>query len=302
MLMRTKALEWRFRKGQVRTVIALGVVVAAYFLQDTILTGPYHQTRTWLGISPPPPNTLLCSAFGILVSFRLLWWLAITGLVAFLDPPGIAPVLRLHKLQVVYFLKGLTVGFAVMAATVLMIVAVGDAQLRSSPGSAAVHVAYGLAWLSGEIMGAAGEELLFRGLILVLTTRLFGMRIAILISALAFSLAHGANPGASIIWMLRLAVAGMLLAYSVFRSGTILWGIGYHAGWNFASAPLFGAAGSGYIDQGHIFSFLPSGSAVITGGPVGPEGSAFAFAAVVVGILFLLWTVPPNEDRRYLEG
>ena len=183
--------------------------------------------------------------------------------------PGITPVLRHHQRQVIYLLKGLAIGFSVMVATVLMIVAVGDAQLRLSPGSASIHAAYGIAWLLAEIVGAAGEEVLFRGLILVLASRLLGMRMAIVISALAFSLAHGANPGASYIWMVRLAAAGMLLGYSVFRSGTLWWGIGYHAGWNFASAPLFGAVGSGYLDQGHIFAFLPSENALVTGGPVG---------------------------------
>ena len=257
------------RISQVRTIIAMGVVVAAYFLEDTILTTPYYQTRAWLGISSSPPNTLLCAAYSILVSFRLLWWLIIAGSVAFIDPPGITPVLRHHQRQVIYLLKGLAIGFSVMVATVLMIVAVGDAQLRLSPGSASIHAAYGIAWLLAEIVGAAGEEVLFRGLVLVLASRLLGIRMAIVISALAFSLAHGANPGASYIWMVRLAAAGMLLGYSVFRSGTLWWGIGYHAGWNFASAPLFGAVGSGYLDQGHIFAFLPSGNALVTGGPVG---------------------------------
>jgi CAAX protease family protein len=182
-----------------------------------------------------------------------------------------------------------------------MILTVGDAQLRLSPGTASIHAAYGIAWLLGEIIGAAGEEVLFRGLILVLASRLFGVRIAIVISALAFSLAHGANPGTRYIWMVRLAAAGMLLAYSVVRSGTLWWGIGYHAGWNFASAPLFGAVGSGYLDQGHIFSFLPSGNPLVTGGPVGPEGSAFAFLAVVIGFGFLILTVHPNEGDLYLE-
>lgn len=129
--------------SQVRTIIAMGVVVAAYFLEDAIVTTPYHQIRAWLGIPPPPPNTLLCAAYSILVSFRLLWWLIIAGFVAFIEPPGITPVLRHHQRHVTYYLKGLAIGFSVMVATVLMIVAAGDAQLRLSPGSASIHAAYG---------------------------------------------------------------------------------------------------------------------------------------------------------------
>jgi membrane protease YdiL (CAAX protease family) len=186
-----------------------------------------------------------------------------------------------------------------MAATVLTIVFVGDAQIHSSPGTAAVHTVYGVAWFLAEILGAAGEEILYRGLLLILVMRLFGMRMAMVVSALAFMAGHGANPGASVVWMVRLALAGLLLAYSIFRSGTVWWATGYHAGWNFASAPLFGAVGSGYFDRGSIFTFLSSGSALITGGPVGPEGSVFAFLAVVIGFGFLVLTVPAREQRHY---
>lgn len=286
------------KSRHLRTVIALAVVVAGYFLQDSSLTVLYHSARTWLGILPAAtPHTLVCSAFNLLVAIRLIWWIAITALVAVIDPPGIAAVLHYDKRQATNLLKGLAIGLAVMAAAILTIVAVGDAQLSPSPGSVTVHAAYGAGWLIGETLGAAGEELLFRGLILVLTARLFGIRAAIIVSALAFSLAHGANPGASYIWMVRLGAAGLLLAYSVLRSGSLWWAIGYHAGWNFASAPLFGAAGSGYIDQGHIFTFLPTGSNLITGGAVGPEGSVFAFVAVVIATILLLTTTPPNEVK-----
>ncbi len=297
-----EAFGWRFIRGHVRTLIAVMVVAAGYFFQDQILTAPYHHARTWLGISPPPPHTLVCSAFSILVSFRLIWWLAIARIVAFVDPPGIAPLLRYRRRALSYLLKGMAIGFAVMSLTILTIVAVGAAHLCSSPGSAIIHIAHGTGWLLAETIGAAEEEVLFRGLLLVLVNRLLGERATIVITALAFSLAHGANPSASSIWMVRLAAAGALLAYSVFRSGTVWWGIGYHAGWNFASAPFFGAVGSGYRNEGHILSLLPSGSAVITGGTVGPEGSIFAFLAVVIGVGLLVLTVPQDRKRRNLQG
>jgi len=143
--------------------------------------------------------------------------------------------------------------------------------------------------LANDFIGAAGEEILFRGLIFLGLRRLGGTTLALVGSALAFSLVHGANPGASTIWMMRLFAQGLLLAYAVVRTGTLWWSIAYHAGWNWASAPIFGAVGSGYTDQGHLMTLTPSGSFLITGGDVGPEGSIFAFVAVAVatGLLFL---------------
>jgi hypothetical protein len=73
-------------------LIALAIVVAGYFLQDLALDVPYHAIRAWMGISPPPPHTLVCSAYTLLVTLRLAWWLAVTGLVVLIDPKGIADV------------------------------------------------------------------------------------------------------------------------------------------------------------------------------------------------------------------
>jgi hypothetical protein len=74
--------------------------------------------------------------------------------------------------------------------------------------------------------------------------------------------------------------------------------VGYHTGWNWASAPLFGAAGSGYLDQGHLFDFTPTGSVLITGGTVGPEGSIFAFVAVLCAFILLLASTRQGTENQ----
>ena len=88
-----------------------------------------------------------------------------------------------------------------------------------------------------------------------------------LISGLMFSGLHLSNHGATRIWLLRLFLQGVLLAYAVFRTGSLWWSVGYHTGWNWVSAPFFGAVGSGYLDEGHIFKFYPRGSAWVSGVP-----------------------------------
>jgi membrane protease YdiL (CAAX protease family) len=288
-------------KNQPRTIIAIGVVVAAFLLHVTVVTSAYQHVRSWLGISPPPPNTLLCSAYSLLMSFRLIWWLAIAALVALIDPPGIVPVLRPNKRQAIYFLKGLAIGFAVMAAVVLMIVAVGDAQLHSSPGSAPVHMAYGVAWLLAEILGAVGEEVLYRGLILVLVTRLLGKRTAIVTSAFAFALAHGANPGASYVWMVRLAVAGLLLAYSVFRSGTVWWGTGYPRWMELCERSALRRSRQRISRSGEYLHFPSLGECLDHGRVRGPGGKRLRFPGCCRRHWISCIDRPPNDQRRYLE-
>jgi uncharacterized protein len=52
------------------------------------------------------------------------------------------------------------------------------------------------------------------------------------------------------------------------------------------------------LDEGHLFNFEPHGSAWITGGTVGPEGSVFAFVAVMMALACLLTA---TRNRRTEE-
>ena len=198
-------------------------------------------------------------------------------------------------------LAGLAIGLMVMIATILAIIASGSATVSASAQTATSAAVYGSGWPVFDFIGAAGEELYGRVAILLVAQSLIGWRGAIVVSGLMFSVLHLVNPGVSWLWLLRLFVQGAVLAYAVYRTGSIWWSIGYHTGWNWASAPLFGAAGSGYLDQGHLFDFRPTGSSWITGGPIGPEGSVFAFLAVLCAFGLLKATTSSSRLRNSLS-
>lgn len=138
------------------------------------------------------------------------------------------------------------------------------------------------------IIGAAGEELAGRVAVLLVAQPLIGRRGAILASGVLFAGIHLGNPGVTNVWLARLFLQGLLLAYAMYRTGSFWWSVGYHAGWNWGGAPLFGAAGSGYLNEGHLLNFVPIGPEWITGGSVGPEGSIFAFFAMLAAFVLLI--------------
>ena len=247
-------------------LIAVAVLVAALFLQDVFVQQCLAGLKHFVTFAPrPAPNVMTNSGYLRVVCCRLLWWSLAGWLIFRIDPEPFVKTLRARPVAGREFLGGLAIGFLVMAAIILCTVALGDAQLSLAPGSLWGRVAFGARWLTGEIIGAAGEEILYRGLIFLIAARLIGVPGAAVVSSLLFALGHGANPGASVIWMVRLFAAGLLLCYSVVRSRGLWWAIGYHAGWNFGSAPTFGAAGSGYINEGHILSYQPAGPSLMTG-------------------------------------
>jgi hypothetical protein len=191
-----------------------------------------------------------------------------------------------------YVLLGFATGLTVMLAAMLGILALKSATVSAPEQSWTSALGNGFKWVLLDFLGALGEEIYGRAVILIVAERFLGPRGAMLISGVMFSGLHFSNPGATWVWLLRLFCQGVLLAYAVFRTGSLGWSVGYHTGWNWVGAPLLGAVGSGYMDEGHIFDFHMHGSIWITGGSVGPEGSILAFLAVstALGILLLTTT------------
>ncbi|WP_049789242.1 CPBP family intramembrane glutamic endopeptidase [Granulicella tundricola] len=277
----------------------MAIVVAAYFIAGPIELFIFHSLTHAFNLRSGSPNTLIKSRYGTLMLVRLLLnsvlWVAVCKM---LNRSAIAfPLNRRRFLR--HTLVGLATGLAVMLATMFSIWGLEAAVVTRSGQTLASACGNGFAWLILDFVGALGEELYGRAIVLVVAERFLGWRGAVLVSGLMFSGFHLDNPGASRIWLFRLFAQGCVLAYATFRSRSIWWSVGYHTGWNWISAPLFGAAGSGYLDEGHLFNFAPHGSIWITGGAVGPEGSIFAFVAVFValGLLFITTSSIKKQKR-----
>ena len=272
-------------------------LVAAYFAFDPVEAAAYHPLAQLFSLHMIADGEMGLLPYGLLMLVRLaLDLVVVAGVLAILSRsstgfPLVGP--RMVPLTI----AGLAIGLLVMAGAIGAIVAGGDAMVAASTQTAASSMLHGTGWLAFDYLGATGEELYGRVAVLLVAQGLVGWRGAVLVSGLMFSVLHLGNPGADWLWLSRLFVQGTLLACAVYRTGSVWWSVGYHTGWNWASAPLFGAAGSGFLDQGHVLNFTPTGSRWITGGPIGPEGSIYAFVAVLCAFTLLVVTVPSRHMR-----
>ncbi len=150
------------------------------------------------------------------------------------------------------------------------------------------------------IGGAAFEELLFRGVIFRLVEEWTGTWIALAVSAILFGLAHAANPGATPVSSLAIALeAGILLgaAYALTRN---LWlPIGLHFAWNFFEGPVFGTQVSGHSFLRDALTSQLTGPSWITGGSFGPEaGLPAIITCTIAAVLLLVLASRSNEIAR----
>ena len=134
---------------------------------------------------------------------------------------------------------------------------------------------------------ALGEELVFRGVPLVLLAAVTGRGTAVVAVAIGFALAHIGNPNVTALGLGNIALAGVLLGLAFYAPGGIWTATGVHLGWNALLACLDTPV-SGVPFRIPLLDYRPGGPAWLTGGGFGPEGGLAATVAMTVGIVLAL--------------
>lgn len=111
--------------------------------------------------------------------------------------------------------------------------------------------------------------------------------------------AHLRNAGESSAGLFAVFLFGMLFCVMRLRTGALWYGIGLHAGWDWAQSFLFGVPDSGTVARGRAFVPSIDGVAWLTGGTAGPEASAITLA-LLLGVLCLLALRPGPRMKATL--
>ena len=141
------------------------------------------------------------------------------------------------------------------------------------------------------ILGAFGEELLFRGYLFQTMAEGTGKIIAVLVFASFFGFAHASNPNVTFFSLINVAFAGIWLSLAYFKTRTLWFPIALHFSWNFFQNHIFSFPVSGIQFQKYQLGVLTqSGPVWLTGGSFGPEGGALATAMLVISGIFIYFT------------
>jgi membrane protease YdiL (CAAX protease family) len=150
---------------------------------------------------------------------------------------------------------------------------------------------WGGLWFLTFVAVGLSEEYLFRGYTQYTLARGVGFWPTAIFLSVLFGAVHLWNPGESYVGAAGVVVTGILLAFTLRRTGNLWLAVGWHASFDFGETFLYSVPDSGTLFEHHLSSATLHGATWLTGGTVGPEGSIFSFLtmgilAVAIHLLF----------------
>ena len=178
-------------------------------------------------------------------------------------------------------------GGVALSALLGGIAAMGSFHVRGFSAGFAHLLGPGLTFAAAFALVGFAEEFTFRGYPLTALTEGMGFWPAAIVLSIAFGGVHAGNTGEAVWGVLSAGLIGLFFCFTVRRTGTLWFAIGFHFLWDFAESFIYAVPDSGLVLRHAMVRSSFTGSHWLTGGSVGPEGSLLIFP--LIGLLFWLF-------------
>jgi membrane protease YdiL (CAAX protease family) len=149
---------------------------------------------------------------------------------------------------------------------------------------------WGLLWFVVFLLVGFFEEYMLRGYFLYTLAEGIGFWPAAIIQAILFAGIHMGNGGETKIGLVAAGFFALFAAATLWRTGNLWLAVGAHAGWDWGQSYFFGVNDSGFQAPGHLLNpHVSQGPDWLTGGTVGPEGSAVTL--ILWGLLTIFFVL-----------
>lgn len=248
-----------------------------------------------VGLALPP--SVLGGSAALLVGGTLGGWM----LLAADGRPSAALGFHIGRDAVPELALGTGLGTLIALGAVGAVALAGGVTWAPEGGTPTGWLLAGLSALLFLLLPAAAEEVLLRGYPLQALAEVWGVERALVVTSVAFALAHLGNPGITPLAVLNIAIAGVWLGVIWIRTGSLWWATGAHLGWNWGGAYVADLPVSGLeLFDAPYYEASTMGPAWLGGGPFGPEGSLLTSLALA-GATCWCWRthrLRPSENVR----
>jgi CAAX protease family protein len=232
---------------------------------------------------------LNASAIALQQSMNLVFALAATAIFAAFERRGLGAYgLPLRRAFGAQTWEGFLAGLAMAGAVAAGMIALGGMQVHGLALSGQALLMSALAWLGANVLVGLAEELWFRAYFLQSLWRGLGFWPAAIVIALIFAALHYFFKEGENVWdVITLVSLSLLLCFTVKRSGTLWFAVGFHIAFDFMQFFVIGTPNGALIPQGRMLDVSFNGPAWLTGGVLGTEASFLMYPAIAILWLYV---------------
>jgi membrane protease YdiL (CAAX protease family) len=193
------------------------------------------------------------------------------------------------------FWQGAVWGLSFECLEMLGIYAFGGFTLGTLALRGSELMNYAVLWAMAFTIVGMFEEFLFRGYAQFTLASGVGFWAAAAILSAVFGAAHLLNPGEGWVGALSVFLFGMFACFTLRRTGSLWFAIGFHAAGDYAETFIFSVPDSGVLATGHLLNSSLHGPHWLAGGSIGPEGSVMCFVLFAIVFPAFQWAYPSKK-------
>jgi membrane protease YdiL (CAAX protease family) len=206
------------------------------------------------------------------------------------------------------WLRDLSLGFVIGAITLifscLVCVVFGGMSfaMNSSAGTSAIGITLAVSAVV-FILGAAAEEVMFRGYLMQTFTRAGLAWAAIIFTSLIFASGHIANPNFNALAMINTVLAGLWFSAAYLKTRSLWLPFTAHFAWNWFQGAIFGIPVSGItkVTTAPLLIQSDAGPAWLTGGSYGIEGGVACAVALLISTILIYFLPLLKADPEMVK-
>ena len=186
--------------------------------------------------------------------------------------------------------EGAASGVVVAGAVALGMFALGGMQIHGFAATGRALIVSAVAWFGANLLVGIAEEFYFRSYFLQTLWRAIGFWPASMVVALLFAADHYFfKPGENLWDVITLVSLSLLLSYSVLRTGTLWFAVGFHFAFDYMQLFVVGTQNGSRLPERRLLDTTFNGPAWLTGGVLGTEASFLMYPLIAALWSYVWW-------------
>lgn len=189
--------------------------------------------------------------------------------------------------------EGALAGLVMAGAVALGMYTLGGMQVLGFATTGSTLALSALSWLIANICIGVAEEFWYRSYVLQTLWKSLGFWPAAIIIALNFAADHYFTKTGENLWdVITLVSLSLLMCYSVLRTGTLWFAVGFHVAFDYMQLFVIGTPNGAQVPVGRLLNVRFAGPDWLTGGVLGTEASFLMYPMIALLWFYIWWRFP----------